>query len=183
MSMTLILWKAPVVDNPEATKDLLQPYYDRGDDSAFQSSPDIARVANELLQRFPDAENGPWADGPPEPADRVLCLTIRWGADNAVLDAIAQLAREYELVLYDPQGPDVQLPTDPVAAGPPPTVRLLDYGKILLMGLTAAGIFLLGWRIEVPVLNWILMIAGGFFLSVVLFLLGILLFGPKDVTG
>jgi hypothetical protein len=33
------------------------------------------------------------------------------------------------------------------------------------------------------VLNWILMIIGGFFVSVVLFLLGILLFGPKTDSG
>jgi hypothetical protein len=48
------------------------------------------------------------------------------------------------------------------------------------MGLAAAGVFLLGSRIDVPVLDWILMITGGFFFSVVVFLLGILLFGPKD---
>ena len=48
------------------------------------------------------------------------------------------------------------------------------------MELAAAGVFLLGWRIDVPVLDWILMITGGFFFSVVVFLLGILLFGPKD---
>ena len=39
------------------------------------------------------------------------------------------------------------------------------------------------WRIEVPVLNWILMIMGGFFVSVVLFLLGIFLVGPKTDSG
>ena len=43
--------------------------------------------------------------------------------------------------------------------------------------------FWLGWRIEVPVLNWVLMILGGFFLSVVVFLYGIFLFGPKDKSG
>ena len=38
----------------------------------------------------------------------------------------------------------------------------------------------LGWRIDVPVLNWVLMIAGGFLVTVVVFLLGILVFGPKE---
>lgn len=181
--MTLILWKAPVVDNPDEAKVLLEPYYDHGDDSAFESSADIATVADELLRRFPDAEHGPWADSPPEQSERLLLLSIRWGADNAVIDAIVQLAREHELVLYDPQGPDVTLPGDSVESGPIPPPSLFDHLKIVLMGLAAAGVFWLGWRIDVPVLDWFLMIIGGFFVSVVLFLLGILLFGPKDETG
>ena len=182
--MTLILWKAPVVDDPDEAERLLKPYYERADDSAFQPSADIATVSNELLRRFPDAEDGPWADAaPPDEIDRVLLLTIRWGADNAVIDAITELARQHELVLYDPQGPDVHLPSDPVEAGPIPPPRLVDHLKIVLMGLAAAGVFWLGWWIEVPVLDWLLMIIGGFFVAVVVFLLGIVMFGPKDETG
>ena len=180
MSMTLILWKAPVVDDADEAERLLQPYYDREDDSAFEPSADIATVSNELLRRFPAAANGPWADYPPEQTDRLLLLSIRWGADNAVIDAIVELAREHGLVLYDPQGPDVALPDDPVETGPTPGPRLVDYLKILGIGLAAAGVFWLGWRIDVPVLDWVLMIIGGFFVSVVVFLLWILMFGPKE---
>ncbi len=178
--MTLILWKAPVIADPDEAAALLQPYYDRGDDSAFQSSADIAKVSNELLRRFPDAEDGPWADSPPEQTDRLLLLGIRWGAGNDVIDAIAELAREHELVLYDPQGPDVHLPSDLVETGPAPPLRLVDYLKVVLMGLAAAGVFWLGWWIEVPILHWFLMIVGGFFFTVVVFLAAILMFGPKD---
>jgi hypothetical protein len=178
--MTLILWKAPVVDDPDKAARLLEPFYERSDDSAFEPSPDIAKVADELLRRFPDAENGPWADSAPDPAERVLLLTIRWGADDAVIDAIVELAREHELVLYDPQGPDVHLPTDPIDSAPTPPPSLFDHLKVVGMGLIAAGVFWLGWRIDVPVLNWVLMIVGGFFLTVILFLLGIFIFGPKD---
>jgi len=39
-------------------------------------------------------------------------MSIRWSADDEDLDAIVELAREYDLVLYDPQG----LPSTP-----PPT--------------------------------------------------------------
>jgi hypothetical protein len=181
--MTINLWTAPVVDDPDEAARLLEPYYERGDDSAFQSSGDIAKVSDELLRRFPDAEDGPWADSPPEQTDRVLLLGIRWGADNAVIDAIVELAREHELVLYDPQGPDVHLPSDPLESGPIPPPGLVDHLKILLMGLAAAGVFWLGWRIDVPVLDWLLMIVGGFFLTVIVFLLGIFIFGPKDERG
>ena len=150
--------------------------------SAFQASADLATVANDLLLRFPAADDGPWADSPPEASERLLSLSIRWGADHAVIDAIVDLARTHELVLYDPQGPDVTLPGDPVETGPVLSPRLIDYEKIGTMGLVAAGVFWLGWRIEVPVLDWLLMIVGGFLFSVAVFLLGILLFGPKDDT-
>ena len=179
--MTLILWKAPLVADADEAAELLEPYYNRGDDSAFESSADIATVSKELLRRFPDLENGPWADElPPEEVDRVLLLTIRWGADNAVTDAIVELAREHELVLYDPQGPDVHLPSDPVESAPIPPPRLVDHLKLVPMGLAAAGVFWLGWWIEVPILDWLLMIVGGFFFSVILFLAYILIFEPKD---
>ena len=181
--MTLFVWKAPLVEDAAEAERLLQPFHNSGDDSAFQPSADIARVSRELLRRFPEAEDGPWADSPPEESDRLLLLSIRWGADNAVINAITKLAREHELVLYDPQGPDVHLPGDPVEGVPIPPPRLIDYLKILLMGVAAAGVFWLGWRIDVPVLRWILMIVGGFFFLVVVFLIGIILFEPKDAPS
>jgi hypothetical protein len=177
--MTLILWKAPVVDDPDEAKALLEPYFEREDDSAFEPSEEIAAVALELDRRFPFGENGPWADFPPQHTDRILELSIRWGADNTVLDDIEALAREHQLVLYDPQGPDVGIPvihSNNDAAAPTP---LGGYVTFLAIGLAAAGVFWLGWRIEIPILKWVLMIIGGFFVAVVVFLLGILLFGPK----
>ena len=177
--MTLILWKAPAVDDPDEAAELLQPYYDREDDSAFQPSAVLATVADELLRRFPDGDDAPWAEGPPVNTGRLLLLDLRWGASNAVIDAIEQLAREHELVLYDPQGPDVHLPGDVEESGPAEPPRLRDHLFFVLVGLAAAGIFWLGWWIDVPVLGWILMLVGGFFVSVVLFLFWILVFEPR----
>jgi hypothetical protein len=149
--------------------------------SAFEPSEDIARVRQELLRRFPyiPSASCPWAD-PPEETDRLLLLSIRWGADNSVLDDIAALAREHELVLYDPQGPHVSLPSDPIVAPEPTRLGFADYAKTILFVL--AGVVLLagGWWLPVPVLNWLLMIAGGFLTSVAVFLLVILVFGPKE---
>ena len=182
--MTLILWKAPVVDDPDEAARLLEPYYERSDDSAFEPSADIATVSNELLRRFPDLENGPWADAlPPEDVDRVLLLTIRWGADNAVLDAITELAREHELVLYDPQGPDIHVPGQPIEVAPIPPMRLIDYLMVVPIGLASAGVFWLGWRIDVPILDWVLMVVGGFFFSVAVFMAWIFIFEPRDAKG
>jgi hypothetical protein len=178
--MTLILWQAPVVKDPDEAKALLQPYYDRADDSAFQPSAALAVVAGDLLRRFAYADDGPWSDAPPEETGRLLLLHIRWGADDAVIDTIVELAREHGLVLYDPQGPDVLLPGDRDESGPIPRVSLVDHLKIVLLGLVAGGVVWLGWRIDVPVLGSALMIIGGVGVIVVLFLLGIVLFGPTD---
>jgi len=180
--MTLVLWKAPLLDHPDEAARLLEPYHERGDDSAFAPSPDIANVSNALRRRFPDVKRGPWADDlPPKEVDRVLLLTIRWSADAAVLNTIVELAREHNLVVYDPQGPGFYLPypvvTGPVP-GPTPRPSVGDHLKVIVIGIAAAGVFLLGWWTEVPVLNWILMIVGGSLLTVILFLLGIFIFRP-----
>lgn len=179
MSMTLYLWKAPVVDDADEAARLVERYDEHGDQSAFEPSEVLADVEAELVRRFPAAEDGPWADGPPYSTDRLLTITIRWGADNAVLDAISDLARERGLVLYDPQGPDVGLVEDPAAREPVPPMRIGDYVKLVPMMAAAVGVFWLGWWIKVPVLNWILRIAGGFFIAVILFMLWIFIFEPK----
>ena len=169
MSMTLFLWKAPLVDDATEAEALLKPYYDRGDESAFEPSADVATVARELLRRFPDGEDGPWGDAAPDESDRVLYLSIRWSADDAFMDAITDLAREHELVLYDPQGPDVHLPNEPIDNTPVPEPSLRDRLKTLLFAIPAAGLLWFGWWIDVPVLGWLLMIVGAFFFTVVMF--------------
>ena len=42
VSMTLFLWKAPVVDATDGAERLLTPFYDRSGESAFQRSADLA---------------------------------------------------------------------------------------------------------------------------------------------
>ena len=168
---TVALWKAPVVREPDEAEALLRPYGVGGDDSAFEPSADVAAVANELVRRFPDSESeeeGPW-ESPPYQTDRVLYVTIG-GVDDerfkTVTDAIFALAREHGLIVYDLEGPSVHLPDDPLPEpDQPPT--LIDNIKFAAffggVGLVGAGVFWVGWRIDVPVLDWLLMIVGGFF--------------------
>ena len=185
--MTLVLWKAPVVDDPDEAEALLEPYYERSDDSGFEPSADVARLREVLLRRFPgdasDHESGtssPWADFPPEETGRLLLLSIRWGADDAVLDEIAALAREHGLVLYDPQGPSVYLPTEPIVEPEPIRLRFADYATTMLFVLLGVVVFAAGWWLPVPILNWVIMVAGGFLTAVAVFLLAILAFGPAS---
>ena len=73
---------------------------------------------------YTQAEDGPWSDIPFHQTDNLLVLNIRWSADNKVLDDIVRIGRERELVIYDPQGPSVYLPSDPVDAEPDPPMTL-----------------------------------------------------------
>ena len=157
------------MEEPDQAEALLKPYYERGDESGFEPSPDVATVARELLRRFPDDEGGPWGDAAVEESDRVLYLNIRWSASDAFMDAITDLARKHELVLYDPQGPDIHLPNEPIDTTPVPEPSLGDRLKILLLTIPAAALVWFGWWIDVPVLGWLLMIVGAFFFTVVVF--------------
>ena len=206
MSMTLILWKAPVVDGADEAKALTRDWYETEDDSAFEPSADIARVADELRRRWPyrflsneetvarmseeergqyspealreirgvdEPEGSPWADLPFWQSDRLLALDIRWSADDEVVAAIYALARKCELVLYDPQGPDVFLPTDPLPSDepdPPPT--FLDWLKIVAMCAFLLAITYAAWLIPISWIRWPAVIVAGFFAAAGLLVLG-----------
>jgi hypothetical protein len=138
-----------------------------------------------LLRLFPhDASHdtaetaSPWLDFPPRETNRLLLLNIHSGAEDDVLNEALDLANEHALVLYDPQGPNVYLPfrLQPEDQG----FDFVGYAKILLFGLGSVALFVAGWWLPVPVLNWLLMFVGGFLTSVVVFLLVILAGGAKE---
>jgi len=209
MSMTLILWKAPVVHDPDDAKKLTEAWYETEDDSAFEPSGDIAKVADELRRRWPywpisgeevvgamsederdryteeglaelresgsvtQDRDGPWADLPFWQSDRLLALDIRWSADDAVVAAIVALARKFELVLYDPQGPDVFLPTDPIeelTEEPRPTAS--DWLKIVAMCAFLLAVTYAAWQIPIGWLRWPAVLVAGFVAAAGLLVLG-----------
>lgn len=176
MSMDLFVWKAPVTDDPDEAKRLL----DLDDESVFETSTELERFYAEVLERFPPPESftseeletsdTPWADGP-HGSDRLVWLSIRWSANGDDLDAIVDLARAHGLVLYDPQGPSFHSPA-PQYVDEPYVPSLGDYARVLLM--TAVGLLLiaLAWKASIPVLSWIVMFIGGFVTLVAVFLFG-----------
>jgi hypothetical protein len=204
MSMTLILWKAPVVDDSDEAKELTKAWYESEDDSAFEPSPDIAIVADELRRRWPwrdltneetvarmseeeraqyspealkeirGVEGGePWADLPFWQSERLLALDIRWSADDEVVAAIVALARKHELVLYDPQGPDVILPTDPIEdLTEEPRATAKDWFGILSMCAFLCGLTYAAWLIPIGWLKWPAVVVAAFFAAAGLFVLG-----------
>jgi hypothetical protein len=183
MSMTLILWKAPVVDDADEAKALTEAWYQSEDDSAFEPSEDIARVADQLRSRWPDAyedsppEDCPWSDMPFWQSDRLLALHIRWGADDAAIAAIYVLAKKHELVLYDPQGPDVFLPGDPLDSGPTPRPTAWEWFKVFAMAAVLVGLTFAAWQIPVGWLRWPALIVAGFFAAAGLSVLGAMIAG------
>jgi hypothetical protein len=169
MSMTLILWKAPLVDDPDEAKALLTPWYVNEDDSAFEPSSELGVMLDRLLQRYPydpESDSPPWAE---EPANtgRLLDLSIRWGGDGEVLDAIIEIAKEQDLVIYDPQGPDVYRAQDAPKPQPDERATAKDVLAMLLglflpfVGTTLA----VWWFIPWGWLRWPL-VAVGLFLSI-----------------
>jgi len=213
--MTLILWKAPMVEDADEAKALAEAWYEREDDSAFEPCPDLARVADELRCRWPwrelsneetvarmseeerqqyspealneirgvdEPEGSPWADLPFWQTDRLLALDIRWGADDEVVAAIYALARKCELVLYDPQGPDVFLPTDPLPSDdptPPPTVR--EWLGLIAIAAVLCALTWAAWQIPIGWLRWPAVIIAGFVAAAGLFALGAAVAGTLGI--
>jgi len=192
MSMTLILWKAPIVGDPDEAKALLDAWYESGDDSAFQPSPDIALVADLLRSRWPDEYAGeppddcPWADMPFEQSERLLSIDIRWGADDAAVAAIYVLAKKHGLVLYDPQGPDVFLPTDPLDPGPVLLPTAWEWFKAVAIATVLIGLTYAAWQVPIGWVRWPAMIVTGFVAAAGLFVVGAMIAGALgfiDVNG
>ena len=176
--MTLILWKAPVVDDPDEAKALLTPWYISEDQSAFEPSADLKTVYDILLREYPyDAKHGanPWAD-PPHVTDRLLVLSLRWGGESRLPADITALARKFDLVLYDPQGPDVFLSTDPVeelTEVPPPTAW--EWFKSLAIPAALIALTYAAWLIPVGWIRWPAVIVAGFFAAAGLFVCGLMI--------
>jgi hypothetical protein len=178
MSMDLYVWKRPrVTDEDEATRLL-----ELDDENVFEPSADLERFYAELLERFPPPESFtaveldtaeiPWAESP-EGSNRLVSLSIRWSAKGEDLDTIVELAREYELMLYDPQGPSFHSPADP-DEDKPCVPTLGEYARGALLTCIGLLLMVLAWKASIVVLSWIVLFVGGFVTLVSVFSLGAL---------
>ena len=175
--MNLYAWKGPVVDDTDEATRLLE----LEDESVFEPSPDLERFYAALLERFPPRESFtaeeletavPWGDSP-EGSDRLVSLHIRWSANDEDLDEIVELARQHDLVLYDPGGPAFYAPASEYEGPVEPYVPSLgELVRCLLITAVGLLVVLVGWKASVPVLSWVVMFVGGFVTLVAVFLLG-----------
>ena len=204
MSMDLYLWKAPVTDDEEAARRLVDRYFDGGEQGVFEPSPDIAAAAEELKRLYPywpisgeellarmseeergrysdeglaqlresgsyiQGEGGPWAEIPFEQRDNLLMLSIRWSAHDGVLDDIVRIGRERELLIYDPQGPSVYLPDDPVDTEPDSPMTLGEALKTVPMAAALIALTVAAWFIPIGWIRWPALIVAGFLASAAL---------------
>jgi hypothetical protein len=176
MAMDLYAWKRPLVTDPDEALRLLE----LEDETVFEPSPDLERFYTELLERFPPPESFPdeeletaeipWGDSP-EGSDRLVSLSIRWSAKDEDLDAIVELARAHDLVLYDPQGPAFHSPIDEDDATPyvPGAGEFVRGGLLVAIGLL---VIVLAWKASIPVLSWVVIFIGGFVALVALLGIG-----------
>ena len=199
MSMELYVWKAPVVDDPDEARALVERYLDGKDQTAFEPSSAIAGIADELLRLYPtrvlrgeealaamsDKEREgcrdipleqvtfvesevPWTEFPWFQTDRLLILGMGWSVAGEFLDDVERLAREHELMLYDPQGPEVYPPGEPVQPGPDYNPGAIAYVKSFMFVAVFAGLTYAAWLIPFGWLRWPLVVIGLFFTAAAL---------------
>lgn len=122
---------------------------------------------------YAQGAGGPWADLPFEQSGGLLVLSIRWSAHGGVLDDIVRLGREHELVIYDPQGPSLYLPTDPVEEpAEVPSPGMMDWLTIIAICAFLLGLTYAAWLIPFGWLKWPAVIVAGFVAAAGLFVLG-----------
>lgn len=173
----------PSADIAAAAEELLKlyPYWPISGEEllAAMSEEERSRYTEEGLAQlresgsYDQGKGGPWADLPFEQSDNLLVLNIRWSAHDGVLDDIIRIGRERELVIYDPQGPSIYLPTDPVdeeAEDPQP--RLRDWLAILAMCAFLLALTYGAWLIPIGWIRWPAVIVAGFVAAAGLFVLG-----------
>lgn len=173
----------PSTDIATAAEELLRlyPYWPISGEELLASMSDEERSRYteqglaELLEHgsYTQPENGPWSDIPFEQTDNLLVLSIRWSADNKVLDDIVRIGRERELVIYDPQGPSVYLPDDPESE-PDSPMTLWEALKTVPMAAILVGLTIAAWFIPIGWIRWPAVIVAGFIASAGVFVLGLM---------
>ena len=179
MSFDLIAWKAPAVTDEDEARTLVRRFDAAEDPRIFERSQDLLGFYDDLLARYPALEafeddderlkQTPWSETP-ERSDRVIEISIRWHAPDAALETIVELARKYELVLYDPQGPSLHSPDVP--SGPEDIAGQVWYavrGGAVGLLLVIAGIF-----VPYTLVRWPLFIVGGFLIVGMIYTLVVL---------
>lgn len=167
--MDLYVWKGPVASSEDEANDLLV-----GDPDLFEPSDDVVRFYDELLARYPalesfcedeiDTAETYWSVTP-ERSDRLIGMNLRWRVSDQMLNAIVELARKHELVLYDPQVPPRARRVADRADPPDPLVL-----RQALIGLLIGAVLVVGgWVVPIPVLDWIAIVIGAFLVLMALY--------------
>ena len=167
MSGTLIVWKAPRVEDEDAAARLLREYYATGDENAFEPSDDVTQFYDAVMALYPplealdleEADLVPSWSSTPERSDRVVSMDYRWSAPDGFLADIQRMAREHGLVFYDPQGPVVLDPEDVETEYVPDKREVL---RVTLILLGALGVAIGAWYASITIVSWVVIVVAGF---------------------
>ena len=180
MSFSLYAWKTPRVTDEDEAQALLNKYNQSEDAQLFGESDDMVRFYDELMDRYPPQESEEWvepADNPwaltPERSSRIVEMHLRWSMPGGTLDDIVDLARKYDLVLYDPQGPSLHSPEQHYPEDIPGQVR-----QALIAGTAGAAMVFGATFIPYRLLSWPLIGIGGFLVIMTVYTL-VVLWKPK----
>jgi hypothetical protein len=110
-------------------------------------------------------------------SERLLAIDTRWNAGDEAVAAIFALSRKYELVLYDPQGPDVFLPGDLLETGPIPPPTAWEWFKGIAIAAFLCGLTYAAWQIPIWWIQWPAVIIAGFVAAAGLFVVGAMIAG------
>ena len=181
MSMDLFLWKAPVTGDPEEAAALLKRYFEDDHKEVFEPSEDVVRVLDLIRETYPDdaeagaEESAPWASWPIPDSNRLIELNIRWGVETRLPADVVVLARKFDLVLYDPQGPDLFLSTDPIEdLTAIPRTTGWEWTKAFLIAAGLLGLTYAAWLIPIGWIRWPAVIIAGFFAGAAVFVVGLM---------
>jgi hypothetical protein len=169
MSYDLLFWKAPVVRDEDKARALTHRWLE-DETGPFEASDDVLRFYDDVLAKYPPLESysmdelrrspavSHWSETP-ERSDRLVVMSFSWSVPGEVIDTVIALARQHELVLYDPQGPHVQAPGESDEATP---VGVADFVWGTLVGIAGALVALVAWLASVPILSGIFVVGGAF---------------------
>ena len=185
MSFDLVAWKAPAVKDEDEAGALVRRFDEKRGRRHLRTERGPPSFLRRLLARYPALEafeddderlkRTPWSETP-ERSDRVIEISIRWGAGvpDEALDTIVELARKYELVLYDPQGPSIHSPEmDDGSEDVAGQVWFALRGGAIGVLLVVAGTF-----IPYRLVSWPLFVIGGFLVVMTIYTL-IVLWKPE----
>nr|WP_019993060.1 MULTISPECIES: hypothetical protein [unclassified Streptomyces] len=110
VSYDLAVWDGERPLNDDAAGSAFDEMYERyleSEDVAVPPFPRIKAYVNALIERYPeDDRDSPWASPPviDEASGPIVYLLMSYSRAEEVSEYAASLAREYELICFDPQG-------------------------------------------------------------------------------
>jgi hypothetical protein len=172
----LYAWKSPRDIDADGAAALIERWHETDGDAVgrpFEPSTDVGWFYRELTTEVPglatssDAEPTAnpapiWRAATPEPAARVVGMSLSPATPSDALGTILGLAAKYDLVVFDTRSGRVHLPLEEMAARASATFWPAGAIQAAVAGGIGAAMAIAAWLLGIPLLSGLLVIAGGF---------------------